>query len=922
MSANLNATQHLTGQVNASGDGNLIGGRTNASGDDKIVGGRANVGTVLKGERGEPGTTFVPIVDMDGNLSWDNDGGLTNPDPVNIKGPKGDPGRMIQSDWNQHDETQPDYIKNKPTFTGEGVVGVNGATFIPAVSDDGVLSWTNDKNLPNPDPISIKGDPGKDGQDYVLTDTDKAMIAEMAAELVDVPEEGTGSSVVKIIEPAEDDIPKVFITGVKPTTKDDVLAEMDYISKTDRFHAYLKIKCQGSSSMNYAKKNFTIKIYSDEVRETKQKKRFKGWNHESDKFVLKANWIDHSHARNIISARLWDEIIKSRSNYDILPEEMRNSPNSGAVDGFPVKLYYNGTYEGIYTWNIGKDAWMWGMDEINPNHALLACGYNDNGVLLNKAGNFRALWSGVHEDNWDIEVGTQGEALTNSLNALISCVKDTDDETFKATIGNYLDINSALDYYLYFWANAGLDSLENNMLLATYDGVKWICGAYDMDSVWGLYWDGSKFIPTDFKCPDDYQGPYSLLWERITKLFVPELKARYSELRSRVLSYPNVVTHFERFMDVIGSDLYAEDLTIYTGIPSGNTNNIKQIRDFVRDRLTYVDGEIGNMSEEPDVPDTPDEPEVDEGMIYSLPEPTTFNGVDTFIDTGVKLFDTAKDFTIVASGDFSQEQVSGNVTPTVFHCVYENGTWPGLSLTWNNHSAPVADSLYQFSNNDEANNSLYVATDARLPLDSPMFIITASQGVITKIVWVENGSIRFVKVTSNTYDAVNMTLILGAYQGTNGNKGRFWKGVLSEFKVYDYEMTKDQVIERFRKHDPGLPVMPDSDVVLSPVWSSDATHSINSGTDGSGTNYVSESVELPSGTYAVEIRNVNGAQLSWLGVAQYDANMNFIGYTEDNGNNYSTVCNIGATTKYARFSAYPNGHTDPANNLVVTALRP
>jgi hypothetical protein len=238
---------------------------------------------------------------------------------------------------------------------------------------------------------------------------------------------------------------------------------------------------------------------------------------------------------------------------------------------------------------------MWGMDEDNQKHALLSCCYNDNGVLLEKAGNFRALWSGVHEDNWDIEVGTQGSALTASMNALISCVKDTDDETFKATIGQYLDINSALDYYLYFWANAGLDSLENNMLLATYDGVKWICGAYDMDSVWGLYFNGSKFIATNFKCPEQYQGPYSLLWERITKLFVPELQARYAELRRTVLSYPNIVTHFERFMDVIGLDLYAEDLTIYTGIPSGSTNNIKQIRNYVRDRLAYVDAEVSAM---------------------------------------------------------------------------------------------------------------------------------------------------------------------------------------------------------------------------------------------------------------------------------------------------------------------------------------
>lgn len=44
------------------------------------------------GADGKNGATFTPSVDPDGNLSWTNDGGLENPEPVNIKGPKGDTG--------------------------------------------------------------------------------------------------------------------------------------------------------------------------------------------------------------------------------------------------------------------------------------------------------------------------------------------------------------------------------------------------------------------------------------------------------------------------------------------------------------------------------------------------------------------------------------------------------------------------------------------------------------------------------------------------------------------------------------------------------------------------------------------------------------------------------------------------------------
>lgn len=49
-------------------------------------------GTGEQGPKGDKGTTFVPSVDSDGNLSWSNTDGLDNPETVNVKGPKGDKG--------------------------------------------------------------------------------------------------------------------------------------------------------------------------------------------------------------------------------------------------------------------------------------------------------------------------------------------------------------------------------------------------------------------------------------------------------------------------------------------------------------------------------------------------------------------------------------------------------------------------------------------------------------------------------------------------------------------------------------------------------------------------------------------------------------------------------------------------------------
>lgn len=42
--------------------------------------------------KGVNGTTYTPSVSAAGEISWTNDGGKDNPEPVNIKGPKGDTG--------------------------------------------------------------------------------------------------------------------------------------------------------------------------------------------------------------------------------------------------------------------------------------------------------------------------------------------------------------------------------------------------------------------------------------------------------------------------------------------------------------------------------------------------------------------------------------------------------------------------------------------------------------------------------------------------------------------------------------------------------------------------------------------------------------------------------------------------------------
>ena len=86
---------------------------------------------------GEDGATFTPSVDSEGNLSWSNNKGLTNPTTVNIKGVQGERGEKgeqgIQGDKGDKGDTGLQGEKGDKGDKGDDglttAISVNGNTY-------------------------------------------------------------------------------------------------------------------------------------------------------------------------------------------------------------------------------------------------------------------------------------------------------------------------------------------------------------------------------------------------------------------------------------------------------------------------------------------------------------------------------------------------------------------------------------------------------------------------------------------------------------------------------------------------------------------------------------------------------------------------------------------------------------------------
>lgn len=149
----------LTGKpgqtVGFDADGNAVAQDGSGGGGEGTQGPPGESAYEIAVDNGFTGTEQEWLASLKGPPGKDGEKGKAGP-----PGPKGDPGEGGQ-----------DGKDGAPGQPGE-----NGATFTPAVSSDGTLSWTNDGGLPNPDTVNIKGPPGDPGSPGVTMEQVNAAI--------------------------------------------------------------------------------------------------------------------------------------------------------------------------------------------------------------------------------------------------------------------------------------------------------------------------------------------------------------------------------------------------------------------------------------------------------------------------------------------------------------------------------------------------------------------------------------------------------------------------------------------------------------------------------------------------------------------------------------------------------------------------
>lgn len=366
-----------------------------------------------------------------------------------------------------------------------------------------------------------------------------------------------------------------------------------------------KFKVQGASSAGFPKKNYTLNLDKDF-------EAFKGYG-KNHKYVIKANYIDPSQTLNVVGARLWGAIRNTHkrsdtgilnSNGDRLVDDSGSrivaetdpqlsiGGTYGAVDGFPIAVYINNQYWGLYSFNIPKDDWMAKMPKKSNNkYAIVDTVWAPQGAFKQET---------EFKDQMELQFCSTKDTTwaKDSINALIRAVMahyDTVD-TFNQTISPLLDLDSAIDYYIYSVLVNNDDGIFRNYLLQTFDGKKWYFAAYDLDSIFGRTPDFLEHTPSKSDTSDwrDHGVTFenvtdaNRLFYQLWKFYKDDILSRMKTLISGILSDAEIDKAFVDYALHIPLNAYIAELDVWPSTPNTSVDNVNRVARWYMQRLDFL----------------------------------------------------------------------------------------------------------------------------------------------------------------------------------------------------------------------------------------------------------------------------------------------------------------------------------------------
>lgn len=467
---------------------------------------------------------------------------------------------------------------------------------------------------------------------------------------VKTPVDWSESSFIQIPEPRFAIINVSNIDSMPTTKTDNKKAFLEFWDmQGNYFKKYAILNAQGNSSLRLKKRNVAIDLCDDEwIGNDTPKVRIGNWVPQ-DSFHLKAYYTDFFRGVGAVSYKLYDQIVRTRGNmYDrpwkkalldmskigTTTKSLGNPyvgdyellTDTGArcfPDGFPVAVYLNGEFYGIFSFQLKKHRDNYHMDRSTAEHVHLdgtinynilwngtiVWGTGDNGFEVRNPKNLYAIGGNKYDaDIKQEEIAGEDEVNTwiaagqlpdgtvisskikknlqmtakvkkyiqdfaNSINAIkaaesiynTSSKTEEDLKTFRKVFEKYYDVDNLIDYIIVSDLIKNSDGFSKNWQWFTYDGIKWWVGLYDCDMSFGGHSSGNQITqPLTYHVNTSNSIPTTY----IIRYYKSELTERYKQLADLgIASADNIFKLLQDWCMSIGTDFFKEEFKKWSNSP-------------------------------------------------------------------------------------------------------------------------------------------------------------------------------------------------------------------------------------------------------------------------------------------------------------------------------------------------------------------
>lgn len=375
------------------------------------------------------------------------------------------------------------------------------------------------------------------------------------------------------------------------------------------------VKIQGTSSLQYVRHNYTIYLKDEYGNPMMYNPYGEGKAMPDSVFCLKADYIESSHGNNTGMANFINDNV-----YDTkLPPQLENPAMRSTIAGFPIVVYMNGEYLGVYNFNHDRySTESYGYDykkypnmlvyEINSNSNTSAGAFYRYGDNPESSANINERDYYARDFKLIYGNRTSDSDTYSEIKSLVEWVSVAEQDLFRETISEHFNKEYLFRYLLTVLMIGGVDSLGKNMKITTFDGKVWYPTFYDLDTCLGIDNSGYLTIQPDVEIEEgSFNTSNSNLWTKVMNYFASELKEEWALMRQGRFTLDNLLKYvIENQIEVIPAKYYNDDAqvkyldfgSLYTYCCHGNKELL--VKRWLRERIAYVDSMMDYFTSQDD----------------------------------------------------------------------------------------------------------------------------------------------------------------------------------------------------------------------------------------------------------------------------------------------------------------------------------